>query len=278
MSRILPLATAAEPPALERDEIVLTVAEGKRLIGLGVAALPVVQRALKRGVIGIARGTTNGYVAEALLGRPIDRLAFTTALVMPAGHSPRELRDDREMGEIVIERGIVVAGKTLAEAARAMGPDDVIIKGANALNYRQQVAGILIQNATGGTIGGVMGSIMGRRITLVIPVGLEKEISADIYEASRALERQRKPALALWPVTGLIVTEIEALKLLAGVEALQIGAGGVAGAEGGVRLLLQGNAEQMQAAAAVIERVRGEPSLADAAHKMRETYGRRSES
>ena len=41
---------------------------------------------------------------------------------------------------------------------------------------------------------------------------------------------------ALWAVSGLIYTEIEALEELAGVEVYPVGAGGIAGAEGGLRL------------------------------------------
>jgi len=264
-----------EGSAVEREEIILTVSESKRLIGLGVAALPVVKRASQAGTIAIARGSTNGYVAEAILGRQIDRVGFTTGLVLPAGRKASELRDNREVGEIVIERGIVVAGKTMAEAAKSMGPDDVLIKGANALNYQKQVAGILIQSAAGGTIGGIIGAVMGRHITLVIPVGLEKEISADIVEANRALERHLRPPRSLWPVTGVIVTEIEALNLLTGVQAIQIGAGGVGGAEGSIRLLIRGTPEQMRAAGRLLERIIGEPAFAEVADEARQMYGGR---
>ena len=38
--------TSAEEAGQEREEIILTVSEGKRLIGMGVAALPVVQARL----------------------------------------------------------------------------------------------------------------------------------------------------------------------------------------------------------------------------------------
>ena len=96
---------------------------------------------------------------------------------------------------------------------------------------------------------------MGRRITLIIPVGLEKEVAFDIVEANRALERHPKPPRSLWPVTGVIITEIEALNILTGVQAIQIGAGGVGGAEGSIRLLIQGTAEQMQAAGRLLGQI-----------------------
>ena len=272
----MPGRSSREAAPLEYEDVVLTVSEGKRLIGLGVAALPAVQRALQSGVIGIARGSTNGYVAEAILGRDLDRTAFTTGLTLPPGQMPGAFRHGRMMGELVVEQGVVIAGKTTAEAARTMKPDDVLIKGANALNYRRKVAGILIESAEGGTIAGLIGHVMGKHLHLVIPIGLEKEISADIGEVSRALaERHHQPALGLWPVMGTIVTEIEALATLSGAEVMQLAAGGVGGAEGSIRLLLWGTTEQIERARAVVQRVRGELPFAEAAAAHFERYGQR---
>ena len=51
--------------------VTLTVAESKRLIAKGVAAHPAVRQALENGLVAIAKGTTNGYVAEEILGQQI---------------------------------------------------------------------------------------------------------------------------------------------------------------------------------------------------------------
>ena len=58
------------------------------------------------------------------------------------------------------------------------------------------------------------------------------------------------------PVSGHIVTEIEALKTLADVDALQVAAGGVVGAEGGVWLLIEGEEAQIEKALEIIEECR----------------------
>ncbi len=63
----------------------------------------------------------------------------------------------------------------------------------------------------------------------------------------------------MWPVTGTIVTEIEAMALLAGVDAYLYSAGGIAGAEGSVRILVDGADEEVEAAAKLIESIKGEP-------------------
>ncbi len=54
-----------------RLNIVLTVSESKRLIAKGVAKLEFVQKARQEGTVAIAKGSTNGYVVEEILGKPI---------------------------------------------------------------------------------------------------------------------------------------------------------------------------------------------------------------
>jgi len=60
-------------------------------------------------------------------------------------------------------------------------------------------------------------------------------------------------------LTGEIVTEIEALKILTGVTAFQAGGGGIGGAEGGVWLVFRGTREQVQKTLDLIKSIQGEP-------------------
>ena len=50
-------------------QYVVTPAAGKRLIAKGISEHPEVLRALKEGTVVVLAGTTNGYVAEELLGK-----------------------------------------------------------------------------------------------------------------------------------------------------------------------------------------------------------------
>ena len=68
---------------------------------------------------------------------------------------------------------------------------------------------------------------------------------------------------AVWPFDATIVTEIEALETLAGGLAMQSAAGGLAGAEGGVRLVVQGTKEQIDKVAELADSVRGEPPFVE---------------
>ena len=60
------------------------------------------------------------------------------------------------------------------------------------------------------------------------------------------------------PMTGIIVTEIEAIKELTGADAYQMAAGGIRGAEGAVRLLVEGTPEQIKEVKNVISDIERE--------------------
>jgi hypothetical protein len=140
-----------------------------------------------------------------------------------------------------------------------MGPGDIYIKGANALDYINNTVGILIGNPKGGTVGGVLGHLIGKKIELVIPIGLEKLVYADLHDLHLTASATDSIGPSLWPLTGTIITEIEALEILTGVESILYASGGVAGAEGAVRLLLYGEEHIMKNALKLVESIKGEP-------------------
>lgn len=239
----------------------LTVAESKRLIAKGVAALPVVRQALTSGMIALGTGSTNSYVYEELLGETIDRTAYRSGLILPSGKKSADYAHlaPRTLPDLVLRRGRPVTDLDRFSAVKEMGPGDVFIKGANALSADRRVAAVLIGADDGGTVGQTLGHILGKGITLVVPVGLEKLVSHDLHESAAALLQPDAPGPRLAPLPGTIVTEIEALEVLTGARARQIAAGGVGGAEGGVWLLLEGDQGQLDAARALIDGIHGEP-------------------
>lgn len=240
-------------------QVVLTVAESKRLIARSVAQLPSIRRAREEGILVVCPGTTNGYVVEELLGKPLDKRAFRTGTTLPKEPERSGLPETPRVPDLVFRKGEIAPDLDRYGAVKLMGPGDVFVKGANALDYSRRVAGILIGSAHGGTIGNAIGYLVGRRVELVIPVGLEKLVYGDLFELSRRCAGPDAAGPTLFPVTGTIVTEIEALGTLAGVAATLIAAGGIAGAEGGVRLLLEGDAAQVERAQEVVTSVLGEP-------------------
>ncbi|MEN6478882.1 MAG: hypothetical protein ABFD20_04495 [Anaerolineales bacterium] len=245
-----------------KAQVVLTVAESKRLIAKGVMAIPYVQERLEKGIIVVNTGSTNGAIYEEITGTKIDRRAYLTGRTMPATRSDFQVTP---LPDLVLVNGEPDPTLDRFSALDKMQPGDVYIKGANALNYAARIAGILIGHPRGGTIGGAIGTIYGSKLRLLIPVGLEKEIPGDIVEASEALAAQDEALTSipsLWPVYGDIFTEIEAFQALCGVTAIPVASGGIAGAEGALRFLLTGEPKDVREALDLVKRIQGEPPLA----------------
>ena len=242
----------------------LTVAESKRLIAKGVAALPEVRSAMAHGTLAIAKGSTNSYIVEEILGHKIDKTAYITGITTPSRPQTHPKLAEEKLPDVVFRHGKRLEGVTVPQAVGEMTRGDVLIKGANALNYNERVAGILVGHPTGGTIGATYGTVISRGITLVIPVGFEKCVAESIAELALRLGRGGEVISdgipGLFPVTGLIVTEIEAVEtLVPGVKASVVAAGGICGAEGAVWLLVEGEREVVRRAADLIAAVQGEP-------------------
>ena len=143
-----------------------------------------------------------------------------------------------------------------------MKPGDVVIKGANALDYKNKVAGVNIGDPAGGTMGIIMPYVVARKANLVIPVGLEKLVAGDVVNLSLMM---REPIESLnglqsmFLLTGEIVTELEAINILTGATAFQCSAGGIGGAEGAVWLVFRGTRAQVSKALELVGSIQGEP-------------------
>jgi hypothetical protein len=249
-------------------QFVITPAAGKRLIGKAAVKHPSVQKALRTGTVVVVAGTTNGYVAEELLGSigqtdDFDRRRFFRGITLPPNQPKTEtgrLPDEsRFSGDVVIVKGKWQAGKTIYDAADDLEEDDVILKGANAVDLSRQRAAILIGHPKGGTAAAALQAVIGRRVQLIIPVGLEKRVNGDLDASAALLNRPGEQGPRLWPVPGAIITELQAIEMLTGATARLVAAGGVSGAEGSVWLAVDGTSEQEKAAERLMEGIIGEP-------------------
>ncbi len=248
-----------------RAQITLIPSESKRLIAKGVAVLPSIQNALENHTIFLAGGTTNGFLAEELLGVTIKNKSTYTAGIVTGGEtsvSNEELR----IPPYVIKNGKAIEGDFSWQAyLNEIKPGDVFIKGGNAIDHTG-LAGVLAADNMGGTIGAAWGPVMQRGIELIVPIGLEKLIP-DVREAVEFMAG--KPAhdavgnkVALMPMLGAtVVTEITALDVLYNVKAKCIASGGVDGSEGAVVLAIQGKDGDMEKALAEIYSIKGEPQV-----------------
>jgi hypothetical protein len=245
-----------------KAEFVLTVAESKRLIAKGVAALEMIQDRMEEGVVVLTSGSTNAYIYEELTDKTIDKRAFISGRTIPAkGQAAWEVK---RMPDMVWVNGEPRPDLDRFSVLEVMEEGDIYIKGANALNYAAGVAGITIGHPTGGTIGGALGAIISKKIRLLIPVGLEKEVPLDLHEISAIIaepDESLGKVYSLWPVHGGVFTEIEALRVLFDVEALPTAAGGLAGAEGSLRMMIRGDAEAVGQAMELIHAIQGEAAI-----------------
>jgi hypothetical protein len=250
------------------QQILLTPAAGKRLIGQALAAHPAIREKLTEGTVVIIAGTTNGYIAEEILasigaGHGLKRNRFIRGITLPPGYkvsAQGRLPDERKFpGDVVIQKGVWLPGKTINDVADSLKEGDIILKGANALDIVHKRAAVLIGNPTGGTIVPSLKALIGRRVRLILPVGLEKRIPGDLDVLANQINLPGAPGWCLLPVSGEVFTEIDALSLLTGVRAEIFAAGGICGAEGSVYLLISGTASQEKAAGKIVKSIASEP-------------------
>ncbi len=247
---------------LHTKQFLLTVSAGKRLIAKAAATLSQVTHALEFGTIAVIAGTTNAYVAEELLlriGQADDFCKdhfFRGATTMPGKTGPQPNHAD-----VIIEKGQWKKEQTIFDCADRLGGGDIVFKGANAVNLQKRQAGILVGNPTLGTVGPAIQASAGRRAELIVPVGMEKRVTADIMELAVQLNSPTSSGLRFLPVCGTVLTELDAVRQLTGAVAELIAGGGICGAEGSCWIAATGNDQQLKALSGLMERVGKEPSF-----------------
>ncbi len=243
---------------------VLTPSAGKKLIGMAVAVLPEVRHAYEKGRLAIANGTTTGYVVEALTGQPVKKFEYCVGVVTHGifGENP-----DNDHTLMLWEGGKAskLPFPQFLTELRKFERDDVFIKGANAVDPQGFAAG-LQTNPNGGSWADAFGLITARGFHCIVPVGVEKMIPS-VMEASGKMGQMRldycignPPGLIPLP-TFRVVTEVEALHVLAGVRATVVCAGGIGGCEGSRGFVVEGTEEQVKKAFSIVLKVHKEPAV-----------------
>ncbi len=251
-------------------QYLITPSAGKKLIARALASLNIIKDAIETKTVVIIAGTTNGYVAEEILAEinqldGFSKKRFFRGVVLPPGQPVTKtgrLTDESGFpGDVVLVNGIWQRGKTIFDVVDHLKEGDIILKGANAVNISERQAGVLIGDPKGGTIGAAMQAVVGRRVRLIHPVGLEKRVFEDLNELARSLNVLGAQGSRLFPTTGEIFTEIDAISVLTGARTHLIAGGGVNGAEGSVWLAVNGDEEQIKCADELINSVIKEPAF-----------------
>ncbi|NLW46607.1 MAG: hypothetical protein GXY86_04650 [Firmicutes bacterium] len=252
------------------NQYVLTPAMGKRIIAKSLLQIPSIKEALQNKTVVIIAGTTNGYVAEELLKsigqeEGFSKERFFRGITLPPNYemnSEGRLSDEsRFPGDVVIVKGKWEPGKTIVNVAPHLQKGDLIIKGANAVNLDNMQAAIYIGHPTGGTISVALQAVIGKRVELYLPVGLEKRISGDINKVAIKLNSLNANGLRYLPVSGNVITELQAINLISGAEAELVAGGGVCGAEGSCWIAVTGTEEQLSKADELLKHANQEPNF-----------------
>jgi len=248
---------------------VFTPAESKRLIAKAVAELEEVKRAKEGGKILIGHGSTNVLVVEEILGKEKvselwKRESYLSGVIM-RGTLCTTLGEEKPP-ILVLNRGAVEPpAPTMDDLLRDFGKDSVFIKGANCVDPDGNAA-VFVASREGGTIGWAIGTILARGIRLVVPVGLEKLV-ASVPKAvtlcgQETFDYCQGLRVGLIPLSGAkVITEITALKMLAGVDSFHVASGGSSGSEGAVTVVAEGPEGAIKKAIQVVESIKGEPPL-----------------
>lgn len=246
-------------------QFLITPAAGKRLIGKSIAEHPEIMKAVKSSTIVIIAGTTNGYVAEELLenigqAKDFSRRHFYRGIsTPPACKIPNENHKTGFPGDVVIVKGIWQKGKTIFDVVDDLREGDIIVKGANAIDPVKKKAAIYIAHPQAGTTGAALMAVIGRRVRLILPAGLEKRIYGDMDNIALKINAPGVQGPRLFPVPGELFTEIDAIYSLTGASSELVAAGGVYGAEGCIWLAVSGQPSQIHAAEELIKSISAEP-------------------
>ena len=249
-------------------QYMITPAAGKRLIGKALAEHPTIKAVLKSGTLLILAGTTNGYVAEEVLAsigqaQGFSRKRFFRGITLPHSKPTSgagRLQDESGFpGDVIIVDGQAQRGKTIFDVVDDLKEGDVVLKGANALELPRRQAALYIGHPKAGTVGAAIQAVVGRRVRLILPVGLEKRVYCDLNDVAVRTNEPGVSGPRLFPVPGEVITEIDAVRLLAGATAELVASGGVCGAEGCIWLAVSGEPDQLDKADKILKSVASEP-------------------
>jgi len=249
---------------LNTNQFYITIPAGKRLIAKAVISLQQIRSALKNNTIVIIAGSTNGYVAEELLLHieqmgDFSKSTFFRGITTGPGKKIDVANASYFNTDIVVEKGKWAKEKTIFDVAQSLGQGDIIVKGANAVDSERKLAGVLIRTANLGPSAPMMQAVIGKRTEVIIPVGLEKRVFGNIAEIALKVNAPSTDGMRMLPLSGTIITELEAIEMLTGASAELVAGGGIFGGEGGSWIAITGTEEQLHTARDIVNSVINEP-------------------
>ncbi|MBU2548710.1 MAG: hypothetical protein KKB20_09890 [Proteobacteria bacterium] len=240
-----------------RAQITLTVNEAKRIIAKGVCRMPEVRAAMESGKIFLKGGSTTSAVCEELTGRPLRMSGRITPL---GAKAPKNF--SLEYHCALIDKGEASdPGDDLEVMVARMKRDDVAVIGANAIDSEGGAA-IMHGAPPPGNPGRIISGLICELANVIIVASLEKLVPTPVSKlvakaARRHVDVSMGMAVGLSPLAGRLITEVEALSLLANIECTVIGRGGISGAEGSTTMIVDGAEDQVKTVMKIVQSVKG---------------------
>lgn len=151
----------------------------------------------------------------------------------------------------------------IESTAKDLGPKDLFVTGANALDSFGHAA-LLIGSPGGGGYGSCMPSLYTEGVRTLILSSIAKLVPGDLSVLYTKVSRKDCDfsygmACSLTPIPGEIITETQAIQAFADVEALVFAKGGGSGAEDAVACQIRGEQDQVEKVLSLVEQVKALP-------------------
>lgn len=226
-------------------QIFLSVQAGKWMIAEALARMDCVQDAFARGELAVKAGTTTTTSCLSwlltgqhlrLCGRVTSRGAVANLQDSDAPHTVVLGRDGQRSLDYAEREGLL-----------SLGPDAVLVTGANLIDSQGNAA-LLAGSPGAGSYGAALSAASSEGMRVLIAAGTEKLTLEDVRTAIRQSRRKGVDAAfgmacGLVPLVGEVITEVDAVRMLAPVEAVLMAKGGICGAEGGSIIQVWGEDE-----------------------------------
>lgn len=224
-------------------QIFLSVQAGKWMIAEALARMDCVQDAFARGELAVKAGTTTSCLSWLLTGQHLRLCGRVTSRGAVAN-----LQDSDAPHTVVLGRdGQRSLDYAEREGLLALGPYAVLVTGANLIDSQGNAA-LLAGSPGAGSYGAALSAASSEGMRVLIAAGTEKLTPEDVRTAIRQSRRKGVDAAfgmacGLVPLVGEVITEVDAVRMLAPVEAVLMAKGGICGAEGGSIIQVWGEDE-----------------------------------
>ena len=232
---------------MRRVQIFLSVNAGKWMIAEAISRREDVQKAFQKGTLVLKAGTTTSCLSALLTGQQLRLCGRMTA----RGAVANLMESQEPHTALLSSGGIQSLDGRERETFLRLGADGVLVTGANLIDTHGGAA-LLAGSPGGGNYGAALSAVMTEGIRVLIAAGTEKLTPESVWTAVAGAQRKgvsvsRGMACGLFPLVGQIITELDAIRMLAPVEAVLIGKGGLFGAEGGSLIQVWGEDENVSA-------------------------------